>query len=71
MTVSWHKTMNHIFILTQKGCNTVLENTALQPLRDSLSYKKSLILSRLPRLRNLVSALPSIWRIRSRVTLKC
>ena len=52
--------MNHIFILTQKGCNTVLENTALQPLRDSLSYKKSLILSRLPRLRNLVSALPSI-----------
>ena len=63
--------MNHIFILTQKGCNTVLENTVLQPLRDSLSYKKSLILSRLPRLRNLVSALPSIWRIRSRVTLKC
>ena len=49
--------MNHIFILTQKGCNTVLENTVLQPLRDSLSYKKSLILSRLPRLRNLVSAL--------------
>ena len=52
--------MNHIFILTQKGCNTVLENTALQPLRDSTSYKTSLILSRLPRLRNLVSALPSI-----------
>ena len=63
--------MNHIFILTQKGCNTVLKNSVLQPLRISLSYKKSLILSRLPRLRNLVSALPSIWRIRSRVTLKC
>ena len=64
--------MNHIFILTQKGCNTVLENTALQPLRDSLSYKKSFDFYRvLPRLRNLVSALPSIWRIRSRVTLKC
>ena len=46
--------------IVQKGCNTVLENTALQPLRVSLSYKKSLILSRLPRLRNLVSALPSI-----------
>ena len=46
--------------ITQKGCNTVLENTALQPLKDSTSYKKSLILSRLPRLRNLVSALPSI-----------
>ena len=48
------------FIITQKGCNTVPYNTALQPLRDLNSYKKSLILSRLPRLRNLVSALPSI-----------
>ena len=52
--------MNHIFIITQKGCDTVLESSASQPLRVSLSYKKSLILSRLPRLRNLVSALPSI-----------
>ena len=40
-------------------------------VRIIISYKKSLIFSRLPQLRNLLSALPSIWRIRSRVTLKC
>ena len=47
-------------VIYHKRVATQHNSTVLQPLRDSISYKKSLILSRLPRLRNLVSALPSI-----------